>query len=332
MSAEPLTARLLDLYRNDPDAGIHGAAEWTLRKWGQQEKLKETDGQLMKVKEWGERRWFVNSQGQTFAVIAGPVEFRMGSPPTEPGRNVTMESYRRMVVPRRFAIAVNEVTKEQWQPFVRANPDRGLDPNFVNKYSPDADGPMIGFTWYIAAQFSNWLSEQEGLPKEEWCYLPNRSGAYAEGMSIPADVLQRKGYRLPTEPEWEYACRAGAVTNRSYGNSIDLLGAYARYQDNAKGYAWMCGSLLSNDLGLFDMLGNESEWCQDTVGNARPSRKGIYYDAINMYEPVQEKEYRIVRGGSRISVPAVVRSAHRVKLPPSSRSTDYGFRLARTCY
>ena len=70
-----------------PRRGIHGAAEWTLRKWGQKEKLKELDAQLMKVKDWGERRWFVNGQGQTFAVIEGPVEFRMGSPPTEPERN-----------------------------------------------------------------------------------------------------------------------------------------------------------------------------------------------------------------------------------------------------
>ena len=85
---EPLIGKLLDLYRNDPDAGIHGAAEWTLRQWKQQEKLKELDAELMKVKDWGERRWYVNGQGQTFAVIEGPVEFRMGSPPTEPDRDI----------------------------------------------------------------------------------------------------------------------------------------------------------------------------------------------------------------------------------------------------
>ena len=83
---EPLIGKLLDLYRNDPDSGIHGAAEWTLRQWKQQEKLKELDAELMKLKDRGDRRWFVNSQGQTFAVIEGPVEFRMGSPPTEPDR------------------------------------------------------------------------------------------------------------------------------------------------------------------------------------------------------------------------------------------------------
>ena len=66
--------------------GIHGAAEWTLRQWKQQAKLKDLDAELMKVKDRGDRRWYVNGQGQTFAVIEGPVEFRMGSPPTEPER------------------------------------------------------------------------------------------------------------------------------------------------------------------------------------------------------------------------------------------------------
>ena len=116
---EPLTGKLLDLYRNDPDSGIHGAAEWTLRQWRQQEKLKELDAELMKLKDRGDRRWFVNSQGQTFAVIEGPVEFRMGSPPTETERFAGNEPPRRMAIPRRFAIAAKEVTVEQFQRFLK---------------------------------------------------------------------------------------------------------------------------------------------------------------------------------------------------------------------
>ena len=126
----------------------------------------------------------------------------------------------------------------------------------------------------LPLHYCNWLSEQEGLPKDQWCYLPNEAGAYAEGMTIPADVLERTGYRLPTEAEWEYACRAGAVTSRYYGHSIDLLDAYAWYQANSKEHAWTCGSLLPNDLGLFDMLGNVFEWCQDQHGRVRGRREG----------------------------------------------------------
>ena len=120
------------------------------------------------------------------------------------------------------------------------------------------------------------------MPKDQWCYLPNEAGAYAEGMSIPADVLDRTGYRLPTEAEWEYACRAGAVTSRYYGHSIDLLDAYAWYQANSKEHAWTCGSLFPNDLGLFDMLGNEFEWCQDSSNASKPGKKGIYNDIISI--------------------------------------------------
>ena len=205
---EPLIGKLTDLYLNDPDSGIHGAAEWTLRKWGQQAKLKELDAQLMGQKDWGGRRWYVNGQGQTFAVIEGPVEFGMGSPATEPKRNVTLETPRRVIIPRRFAIATKEVTLEQWQRFEQTNARLGLPPSFVKEHSPDPNGAMIGFNWYVAAQYCNWLSEQEGMPRDQWCYVPNNSGAYAEGMMIPADVLNRRGYRLPTEPEWEFACRS----------------------------------------------------------------------------------------------------------------------------
>ncbi|MFI5461423.1 MAG: formylglycine-generating enzyme family protein, partial [Isosphaerales bacterium] len=285
---EPLTARLLDLFRNDPDAGIHGAAEWTLRQWKQDAKLKASLAELAKIKDPGDRRWFVNGQGQTFAVIDGPVEFRMGSPPAEPNRHVQMERPSRLVIPRRFAIAAREVTIEQWQRFERTNTRLGLPPSFVHQYSPDPDGPMIGFTWYIAANYCNWLSEQEGLPKDQWCYLPNERGEYDAGMTIPADVLQRTGYRLPTEAEWEFACRSGTVTSRYFGLSIELLGKYAWSQANSREHAWSCGSLLPNDLGLFDMLGNEFEWVHDSMQHSMPERRGLFSDIIIISEYVHD--------------------------------------------
>src|SRR5262249_57766360 len=80
---EPLILKLRDLYRDDPDAGIHGAAGWTLRQWGRGETVKAVDAELSQAPDRADRRWYVNGQGQTFAVIDGPVEFRMGSPPAE---------------------------------------------------------------------------------------------------------------------------------------------------------------------------------------------------------------------------------------------------------
>ena len=316
-------SKLLDLYQNDPDSGIHGAAEWTLRKWGQQNKLKEVDAQLMKVEDWGERRWFVNSQGQTFAVIDGPVEFHMGSPPWEADRD-TNETLHQRIIPRRFAIAAKEVTVEEYQEFVKEN--RGVDHVYNDKHSPDPKGPMNGVSWYQAAAYCNWLSRKENLPE---CYEPNDQGQFAEGMAIRADALSRTGYRLPTEAEWEYACRSGTATSRYYGVSVNMLGSYAWFWATSPNRAQPCGSLLPNDLGLFDMLGNVYEWCQERALANEPD-KGVLKDDINIRLSILDKHHHRQRGGAFYFRPDLVRSASRFKLRPSERYYVIGFRLART--
>ena len=328
---EPLIGKLLDLFRNDSDSGIHGAAEWTLRQWGQQDKLKEVAAQLMKLKDRGEHRWFVNSQGQTFALIDGPVEFHMGSPPNEPHRSLD-ETLHRRTIPRRLFIAANEVTVEQFQQFVQADPKHeqyGTPQNLLDQYSsPKQGGPMIGVLWYAAAAYCNWLSRKENLPE---CYEPNDKGQYAHGMKIRADALQRTGYRLPTEAEWEYACRAGAITSRYYGFSKELLGQYAWYLTNIPGeWAQPCGSLLPNDLGLFDMLGNVYEWCNGRYEAYPPDKGGNIDDNITIYELIRETNPRLIRGGTFFYIPPFLRSAIRRGFAPSYRDIFIGFRPSRT--
>ena len=265
---------LVDLYRNDPDSGVHGAAEWTLRHWKEQEKLKTKSAGPIPLKERGPRRWFINSQGQTLAIIDGPLEFKMGSPDSDPERNAAIEPR----VPSHHSPGIRHRNQgSNGRAIPTGSPDRrslqigqghrGTTEEIQPRYGRPVDRP----DWYTAAAYCNWLSKREGLPEDQWCYQPNKDGSYAEGMTIPANVLKRRGYRLPTEAEWEYAARAGAVTSRYYGASVELLGNYAWYLPNSQDRAWPAASLLPNDLGLFDMLGNVYEWCQNP--NIAPSRR-----------------------------------------------------------
>jgi formylglycine-generating enzyme required for sulfatase activity len=143
-------------------------------------------------------------------------------------------------------------------------------------------------------------------------------------MTIPAAVLGRQGYRLPTEAEWEYACRAGTMTSRYYGLSVDLLEKYAWYGAKSHEHAWPGGSLKPNDLGLFDMLGNVFEWCQERALGYQPERME------SVSAEIIDESPRLFRGGAFGVRPAFVRSAFRDRLAPATQYVYNGFRLART--
>jgi formylglycine-generating enzyme required for sulfatase activity len=265
----------------------------------------------------------VNREGQTLTVIHGPVEFDMGSPTSEAGREDRFENLHRHGIARSFAVSTKEVTAAQ---FHRFRPDFHVP----RKYSPDDDGPVIRLTWFEAAEYCNWLSERESLPRSEWCYLPNDQGQYAEGMRLAPDYLKRTGYRLPTEAEWEFACRAGTLTPRYHGSSEELLIHYAQHAANAGYHAWPVGKLEPNDLGLFDMLGNVLEWCQDEFTGAYPTGGQQAVHDVEGPRRVGGDQARVLRGGSFDLLASSVRCAYRVRVRPGSRYDTVGFRVART--
>jgi len=166
--------------------------------------------------------------------------------------------------------------------------------------------------------------------KSDWCYGPNSKNAYSQGIKIEPDFLERSGYRLPTEAEWECACRAGAVTSRTYGGSVALLGKYSWYSQNSQDRAWPCGQVKPNDLGLFDLLGNVYEWCQDQLGSS-PANDYAIAQLMANGSMVREKDPGLFRGGAFTDHAANVRSAYRNWVQPWNRSNNLGFRLARTC-
>jgi len=355
---EPLVARLLRMYREDPDPGIHSAVDWLLRHgrqglvdrrldWKQGEALHAIELDLM-GQSLADRNWYLTKEGHTLAVIRGPAEFTMGSPGYEPGRDKSQdESLHRVRIPRSFAIATKEVTVAQFQRFLDANPaikqhgrtagakDPSREGPIVRRASPDDECPQILVIWYEAAQYCNWLSQQEGIPEQEWCY-PSLD-QIKDGMELPKDYLRRTGYRLPTEAEWEYACRAGATTSRFYGSSEELLKEYAWYTGTTfNERSWPVGQLKPNDFGLFDMYGNVWEWGQDLWKQYPSSEESsVREDVEDTTLIITDKHPRPRRGGSYTYGTSFMRSSHRGATngyAPSDRKDSVGFRIARTVH
>jgi formylglycine-generating enzyme required for sulfatase activity len=372
-TGKTLLPNVQDLYRTDGDPGLHAAAEWLLGRWQQETWLKQTNEEwakdkeqrqkplesiqqlLTKDKEKNPSRWYVNGQGQTMVVIPGPVEFMMGSPPTEAGRQPHELQHKRRIS-RSFALAAKAVTVEQYRKFA-AGYDAGAS-------APTGDCPVIGTNWFQAVAYCNWLSQQEGLPESEWCYeplqdpkalpalasssvgllvgslgplpatcglFPGRTDSeYKGGMKLAQHYLQRTGYRLPTEAEMEYATRAGAVTSRFFGETEELLPRYAWYAKNSRERAWPVGSLKPNDLGLFDMHGNVYTWCQEDYPDYLQERWQKDNEDIEYGLTINVQDRRPLRCGSFLHHAQYVRSAARRGLVPATRDGIVGFRAART--
>src|SRR5262249_19252971 len=153
---------------------------------------------------------------------------------------------------------------------------------------------------------------------------------YKEGMNLARNYLQRKGYRLPTDAEVEYATRAGAVTSRSYGETEELLERYAWYQRNGQERTWPVGSKKPNDLGMFDIHGNAYTWCQERFLHHPPIKSsGVSEDNEDTLLVVRSTDGRVSCGGSFNVQASFVRSANRSNNVPTLRVLDFGFRLAR---
>ncbi len=120
--------------------------------------------------------------------------------------------------------------------------------------------PADALDYFDAARLCNLLSEREGIPAAELCYQPgNREGV----LILKPDYLKRRGYRLPTLPEWEFAARAGTTTDRYFGQKSDFIDSYAWHAANSDQHTQAVGGLRPNDFGLFDVIGNVLEWCSN---------------------------------------------------------------------
>lgn len=211
--------------------------------------------------------------------------FVMGSPTSEAERN-SDETQHTVTISRGFWMGKYEVTQEQWTKVMGYNPSN----------LQGAQNPVEMVTWIDCQTFIQQLNTR----------------------------VSGGGFRLPTESEWEYACRAGTETRFYTGDSTSDLARAGWYDGNADNTTHPVGQKQSNGFGLYDMHGNVWEWCQDLYGTY-PS--GSVTDPINKVAPSSD-EFRVVRGGSCLAPAGYCRSAVRFESISDGPGVAKGFRLA----
>ena len=221
-------------------------------------------------------------------------EFQMGSRTGEAGRSDS-EHQHPVRISQPFYMQTTEVTQGQWESVMRTTPWSGKD-----SVKEGTDYAASYVSWDDAVEFCRKLSAKEGVE-----------------------------YRLPSEAEWEYACRGGSSTAYSFGDNAAAFGDYAWFAGNAFGigekYAHRVGQKRANGFGLYDMHGNVWEWCSDRYDTD-------YYKTSPLADPrgPSEGSYRVLHGGSWRHSPQFARSAYRFGLSPGFRGSYVGFRVLRS--
>ncbi len=259
---------------------------------GRQTELKHQATEKAAIAEIHTRETLTNTLGMTFNNIPAGT-FLMGSQESELGRGRD-EHQHRVTISKSFYMQITEVTQRQWQAVMGSEPWKGKE--YVHQL-PNYAATFVN--WDDAIAYCKILSAKEG-----------------------------KTYRLPTEAEWEYACRAGTETQWSFGNDENVLSDYARHKENAldidEQYAHQVGLKNPNAFGLYDMHGNVCEWCHDYYG-------GDYYKQSPAQDPTGPAFgfSRVLRGGSWNNSSRFTRSAVRLRYGADNRYSNVGFRLVR---
>jgi formylglycine-generating enzyme required for sulfatase activity len=339
-SRSRLVEKLVDSYRRDPSSAIHAASGWLLRKWGLESETTKVDHTPLLYDPSGLRQWFVVEVGSgpdrddfTFVVFR-PGEFQMGSPVQEAFRD-NDESPHRVRLTGSFALCDRELTESQWRRF-----EKSATAFTAKASSSRIERPAAGLSWPKAVAYCRWLTGRAGLAAGDQCYeipsgeepprveltgatSPRDSGPQSVALRVNWDFHpERRGFRLPTESEWEFAARAATITTFSFGSDAAVLDEYAWRLDDPARQLHGVATLRPNLRGLFDVHGNAWEWCHDFY-DEYPS--GTVTDPVGTVTP---RPSHVARGGGW-GPPLYCRSAYRSGLP-QARGAALGLRLAIT--
>ena len=354
-----LLKQLADWYANDPSADVHGAVGWLLRQWGQQEIVRRVDRTA--VPYCADREWFTlaittapskseekpsqeNAESLAeaesephfelpapktfyFTFIVFPAgDYEIGSVENEPHRSKPTETRHAVHLTEPVALLDREIRFEELITFSQkfSKVMRQFDANPQDAgYGPD---------WYDSVAFCRWLSQQRGLSESDQSYADPESLNEVEFLREPnPDVdwaprnwpldLGRRGFRLPTESEWEVACRSGTRTTFGYGSDEALLDRFGWVSTNSGKHVHPPQKLRPSLRGVFDLHGNLFEWTHDWYKE---------YGVAALTDPLGAKEgsSRIFRGGSWEHDAALCRAAARATGIPTDRAGYVGFRLA----
>jgi len=315
---QTLKQTCLNLFSNHPNSGVHGASKWLLGHLGMWDQISELERSPVKPDLTGRRDWFrmvIGSSSYTFTLLA-PSTFMMGSPGDEIERSEYEGPQHSVSLTRPFAMCTREVTRGEFEEYLKTQEDSSF-PN-IDEWSPDKNSPVVAANWFESVGFCNWLSTRAGFDDAEHPCQP-----VGKDMNVMRLNMDRLGFRLPLESEWEFAARCGSITPYSFGSDRELLKYYAWTQDNSNYYTHSEGILRPNRSGIFSMHGNCWEWCHDWFGP---------YGQEHVTDPHGREtgDRRVMRGGCWNLNSRYARCATRNAHVPTNRNYYMGIRIVCT--